>query len=337
MKALVTGGAGFIGSHLVERLLNDGHEVTALDRMGISYRNISHLLEARNLPLTSLSLDLGDFKFAKALNKFLSEKKIDWVFHLAGLADIVPSINDPAEYFKANVLGTINVLEASRQTDVKRFIYTSSSSIYGVPDSGDIPTSENAKIKPQYPYAETKYQGERWVSHYSQIYGLPAVSLRLFNVYGPRSRTSGVYGAVFGVFLAQKINGRPFTVVGDGLQSRDFTFVSDVCDAFVKAAESSITSEVFNVGSGKPQTILRLCELLGGDIIHIPKRPGEPDCTWADITKIRKMLNWQPKVSFERGVAIMFENIDYWKNAPVWTSESIREATKDWFAFLGKP
>ena len=161
------------------------------------------------------------------------------------------------------------------------------------------------------------------------------MSLRLFNVYGTRSRTSGTYGAVFGVFLAQKLAGKPFTVVGTGEQTRDFTYVTDIADAFYTAAISNITNEIFNVGSGGTYSVNRLCELLGGETIHIPKRPGEPDCTFADTTKIEKVLNWKAKVSLEQGVKEILDNIDYWRAAPVWTPDSIEEATKDWFKYLG--
>src|SRR5258708_6829037 len=178
--------------------------------------------------------------------------------------------------------------------------------------------------------------GEQTALHWGQVYSLPVVSLRLFNVYGPRSRTSGTYGAVFGVFLAQKLAGKPFTVVGDGTQTRDFTFVTDVVDAFITAAKSDVSGEVFNVGSGNTYSVNRLVELLGGEVVYIPKRPGEPDCTFADTRKIQQMLSWQPKVSFEQGVAAMLENIDYWREAPLWTPESISAATRDWFTYLGK-
>ncbi|HNQ36178.1 MAG TPA: GDP-mannose 4,6-dehydratase, partial [bacterium] len=157
-----------------------------------------------------------------------------------------------------------------------------------------------------------------------------------FNVYGPRARTSGTYGAVFGVFLAQKLNGRPFTVVGDGSQTRDFVFVTDVARAFVAAAESEAAGQVFNVGSGRPQSINRIVELLGGEKIHIPRRPGEPDCTHADISRITAELGWRPEVSLEAGVKIMLENIDYWRQAPLWTPEKIAEATRDWFTHLDR-
>jgi UDP-glucose 4-epimerase len=225
------------------------------------------------------------------------------------------------------------MLEAARHAGVGRFLYAASSSCYGIPDA--YPTPETAPARPQYPYALTKLIGEQCVLHWSQLYRLPAISLRLFNVYGPRSRTSGTYGAVFGVFLAQKLKGLPFTVVGDGTQSRDFTFVADVADAFVTAAQSTIAGEVFNVGTGAPVSVNRLVELLKGDVVHVPKRPGEPDCTHADIGKIQRRLGWRPKVSIEEGVRILLENIEYWRQAPVWTPDSIEVATRDWFRYLG--
>jgi UDP-glucose 4-epimerase len=326
MRALVTGGAGFIGSHLVDRLLNDGHEVVILDNFSTGrLENLSHHKGKINLSINSV--DVSKFK---EINDYFNQ--VDWVFHLAALADIVPSIRYPYEYHRSNVDGTVSVLEAARQAQVKRFVYAASSSCYGIPDC--YPTPEGAEIRPQYPYALTKYIGEQYVLHWGKVYKLPVVSLRLFNVYGPQSRTSGTYGAVFGVFLAQKLKNKPFTVVGDGTQTRDFTFVADVVNAFIKVAESDIQNEVFNVASGNTYSVNRLVKLLGGDAVYIPKRPGEPDCTLADISKIRQFLNWEPKVSFENGVKILLENIDYWKVAPVWTPESISEATKEWFEYL---
>ena len=253
---------------------------------------------------------------------------------MAALADIVPSIVNPGDYYKSNVLGTFSVVEAARKAKVKKIVYTASSSCYGIPDK--YPTPETSPIKPEYPYALTKRLGEETVLHWGKVYNLPVISLRLFNVYGPRSRTSGTYGAVFGVFLAQKLKNMPFTVVGDGSQTRDFIYVTDVAKAFYAAVNSDIAGEVFNVGSGQPQSVNRLIELIGGEKTYIPERPGEPDCTWADVTKIKSMLNWETKVSFEDGVKEILENIDYWREAPVWTPDSIKEATKDWFAYLGQ-
>lgn len=328
MRYLVTGGAGFIGSHLVGRLLKDGHEVTVIDNF--STGRPQNLTQQKNNPhLKLIEADISDFN--KIAPYF---KGIDKVFHIAALADIVPSIVNPINYYQSNVTGTMCVAEACRLSGVKKLLYAASSSCYGIPDI--YPTPETAKIQPQYPYALTKFLGEQIIFHWSKVYKLAVVSLRLFNVYGPRSRTSGTYGAVFGVFLAQKLNHRPFTVVGDGCQSRDFVFVNDVVEAFVLASDSNCRDEVMNVGSGNTYSVNYLVELLGGDSVHIPKRPGEPDRTFADIAKISKILGWKPRVSFEEGVKILLENIDYWKNAPLWTPEKIDQATKEWFQYLAK-
>jgi len=327
-KALVTGGAGFIASHLVDKLLEEGYSVVVVDDFSTGRpENLEHHKNNKNLKIEKV--DITDF--GKILPFF---RGVDQVFHLAALADIVPSIVNPSGYYSSNVNGTFNVVEAARLAGVKKLVYAASSSCYGIPDA--YPTKEAAEIRPQYPYALTKNLGEQLVLHWGHVYKLPVISLRLFNVYGPRSRTSGTYGAVFGVFLAQKLNNKPFTVVGDGKQTRDFVFVTDVANAFFTAANSDCQQEVMNVGSGYTYSVNRLVELLKGKVVYIPKRPGEPDCTFADTTKIKKLLGWSPKVSFEQGVGIILENIDYWRSAPVWTPEKIDSATKDWFKYLSK-
>ncbi len=327
-KVVVTGGAGFIGSHLTEALLKAGHTVVVIDNFSTGrLENLAFLQD--NPGLNIVESDVNDID---KITPFF--KGADFVFHLAALADIVPSIVNPLAYHRANVDGTASVLEVIRKScpQLKKFVYSASSSCCGLPDV--VPTPETAKIDPQYPYAITKYLGEQIVLSWAKIYKLPVLSLRLFNVYGPRARTSGTYGAVFGVFLAQKIHNRPYTVVGDGTQTRDFTFVTDVVNAFIAAAESSRISEFMNVGSDNTYSINSLVEILGGKVVYIPKRPGEPDCTFADIAKIKKMLGWKPKVTFREGVKIMLANIDYWKEAPVWDPAKIEEATKDWFVYL---
>ena len=324
--ALVTGGAGFIGSHLVDALLAEDISVRVVDNYSTG--------RPENLAHVSGKVEIIEADIAKSGSWQKSIQGADWVFHLGALADIVPSIQRPEDYFSANVNGTFNVLEAARNAGVKRFIYAASSSCYGIPES--YPTAETAEISPQYPYALTKRLGEELVMHWAQLYNLPAIALRLFNVYGPRSRTSGTYGAVFGVFLAQKLAGKPFTVIGDGTQTRDFTYVTDVASAFLTAAKSSSYAEIYNVGSGETVSVNRLVELLGGEVTYIPKRPGEPDCTYADITKIRRELKWQPKVNIKHGVDNVLANIDYWKSAPVWTPATIAVATQDWFKYLGE-
>lgn len=327
MKTLVTGGCGFIGSHLAEQLLSQGHEVVILDNL--SCGRLANIASFEKHPkLRVVIADIVDREqIALAFNS------IDWVFHLAGIADIVPSIERPDAYFQNNVVGTLNVLQCARDAGVKRLVYAASSSSYGIP--AQYPTPETSAILPQYPYALTKYMGEELVLQWAQVYKLPAVSLRLFNVYGPRSRTTGAYGAVFGVFLAQKLNGKPYTVVGDGLQTRDFTYVADVANAFVHAAQSEASGEAINVGSGNHYSVNYLVSLLGGEKVHIPKRPGEPDCTFADTAKIKRLLNWAPQVSFERGVQNMLDVIENWRDAPVWDQKTIDRATSAWFKYLG--
>ncbi len=327
MKTLVTGGAGFIGSHLVDALLLQNHKVIVIDDLSTGrLDNLSEVKSNKNLQIVDESITEKE-----KISEYFPN--IDWVFHLAGLADIVPSISNPENYFRVNSLGTMNVLELSRNNGVKRFIYAASSSCYGIPKL--YPTPESSDIQVEYPYALTKYLGEECVLHWGKVYDLPVISLRLFNVYGPRSRTTGTYGAVFGVFLAQKINKKPLTVVGDGTQLRDFTFVSDVVNAFLNAADSTVRQEIFNVGSGSPQSVNRLVELLEcEDIEYIPKRPGEPDCTHADVSKIKEILGWEAKFSFSSGVKIMLDNLKDWENAPLWTSDTIKKETEDWFSKL---
>lgn len=324
---VVTGGAGFIGSHMVDLLIARGQAVRAIDNLAGGRRenlaqhasNPDFVLEERDVR----SYEPGDPLFRGA----------NCVFHFAGIGDIVPSIERPAEYMSANVQGTVRMLECARRAQVRKFVYAASSSCYGLAKT---PTREDHPIAPQYPYALSKYQGEQAAFHWHHVYRLPVNSIRIFNAYGTRARTSGAYGAVFGVFLRQKLAGKPLTVVGDGTQKRDFLYVTDIARAFLAAAETQHAGRFWNLGAGNPQSINRLVELLGGEKIHIPKRPGEPDCTWADIAKITAELDWKAKVSFEEGVAKIVADIDYWKNAPLWDPESIARATKTWFEYLGQ-
>jgi UDP-glucose 4-epimerase len=329
MLDLVTGGAGFIGSHLTDRLLALGRSVRVVDNMASG--NPRNLAQHQGNP--RLELRVADVADPDAMASAM--KGVDRVFHLAALADIVPSIQNPEGYFRSNVVGTFTMLQAARAAKIRRFVYVASSSCYGIPDS--YPTPETAEIRPQYPYALTKWLGECEVMHWAQVYGLPAISLRFFNIYGPRARTNGTYGAVFGVFLAQLLAGKPLTIVGDGEQTRDFTYVSDAVDALICAAESSKAGLCLNVGSDNPVSVNTLVQLLKAPAaVNIPKRPGEPDCTFADTTRIKAELAWKASVPIEEGVQNMLKAIDYWRDAPVWTPESIAEATKDWFAYLGR-
>ena len=325
---LVTGGAGFIGSHLVDRLLAQGRTVRAFDNFAVG-RRTNLRQHSQNSRLEIVEGDVADRAAVMA-----ATEGVERIFHLAARADIVPSIQEPEAYFRSNVDGTFCLLEAARRRGAKRFVYVASSSCYGIPATYP-PPKRRRPIRAIRMHL-TKYLGEQLVMHWAEVYRLPAVSVRFFNVYGPRARTSGTYGAVFGVFLAQLLAGEPLTVVGDGEQTRDFTFVSDAVDALIAVAESDKIGEIYNVGSGSPVSVNELVRQLGSPpTVHIPKRPGEPDCTWADISKIRRDLGWQPKVSFAEGVRVMRDNIDYWRDAPVWTASRIAEATSDWFRFLG--
>jgi UDP-glucose 4-epimerase len=328
MQDLVTGGAGFIGSHLVDRLLAEGRRVRVIDNFVVGRR--SNLGQHAGNP----ALEINECDIVDKAAVTAACAGVQRIFHLAARADVVPSIQEPEAYFRANVDGTFTVLEGARAHAVKRIVYVASSSCYGIPDV--YPTAETSPADARYPYALTKYLGEQLVMHWVRTYGLPCASVRFFNVYGPRARTSGTYGAVFGVFLAQLLSKQPLTIVGDGEQTRDFTFVSDAVDALLTVANSDAVGEIYNVGSGRPVSVNELVRLLGSPpTVNIPKRPGEPDCTWADITKIRRELAWEPKVSIADGVRAMLANIDYWRDAPVWTASSIAEATADWFRYLG--
>ena len=323
--AIVTGGAGFIGSHMVDLLLARDFKVRVIDNLvGGREQNIAQ--HKRNPDFVLERADIRDYEPGAALFQ-----GADYVIHFAGIGDIVPSIERPTEYISINVLGTVRMLECARHVGVKQFVYAASSSCYGLART---PTREDHPIVPQYPYALSKYQGEQAAFHWHQVYKLPVNSIRIFNAYGTRSRTSGAYGAVFGVFLKQKLAGKPLTVVGDGTQTRDFLYVTDIAEAFLLAAETGKSGQVWNLGAGNPQPVNRLVELLAGPVVYIPKRPGEPDCTWADIAKIQLDLSWAQKVSFEEGVGRILADIEYWRDAPLWDPESIAQATAGWFKAL---
>ena len=328
IKSIVTGGAGFIGSHLVDKLVENGHFVTVIDNLSTGrINNIAHHSK-KNVKL--VKVDISKYK---GLEKIFKDNS--YVFHLAGLADIVPSIENPGRYFDANVLGTLNILKACKNLKLKKLIYAASASCYGIPKK--YPTNENSKIDLQYPYALTKFLGEKMVMHWAKVYNMPNLSLRFFNVYGLRSRTTGAYGAVFGVFLAQKFSNKPLTIVGDGKQTRDFINVKDLVNAIYKASiKKNLKGKIFNLGSGKETSVNEIAKIIGGKKITVPKRPGEPDRSQADITKIKDELGWSPKITVKAGVKELLRNIDNWSDAPVWTPKLIKKATKTWFKLLKK-
>lgn len=327
MNFIVTGGAGFIGSHVVDFLIGkNAKNVTVID--DISTGNL------QNLDLTSRNINFIKYDISNSLNDIEWQQiQYDAIFHLAALADIVPSIRNPENYMRVNVQGTVNVMQLARHLKVKRVVYAASSSCYGVPNS--FPTYEDASIKPLYPYALSKYLGEQIFFHWLEIYRLKGISLRLFNVYGPRARTSSNYGAVLGVFLAQKTAGLPLTVVGDGNQVRDFTYVRDVAKAFYLAYKSAFSGLAVNIGTGQPRSINELVKILKSDFVFIPKRPGEPDKTQSSTSRAREILQWKAETDLEQGLNETLKSIKDWKSAPLWTPDKIEKETRDWFKYLG--
>ena len=325
-RVLITGGAGFIGSHTVDSFLKKDFNVRVIDNLvGGNLKNIEHLKNNKNF-----QFEKQDILRLDKVKKFISE--CEYVVHFAGIGDIVPSIKYPKKYFENNVLGTVKLLDILNPKKIKKFVYAASSSCYG---KAKTPTDENHLINPLYPYALSKYQGEQIALHWHKVYKFPVNSIRIFNAYGTRSRTTGAYGAVFGVFLKQLIAKQPLTVVGDGSQRRDFLYVSDVAEAFYLATATKITGSIWNLGSGNPQSVKKLVQLLNPKkIIFIPKRPGEPNITYANIKKIQKDLNWKPAIPFEEGVSKILDNIEYWRNAPLWNKSNIAKETKLWFKYL---
>ena len=298
-KSVITGGAGFIGSNLTDHLVKAGHKVVILDNFVSGKRsNLSH---HKNQNVKIIKIDIS-----KDNNLERYFKNIDYVFHLAGLAEIIPSIKNPKKYFVNNVLGTLNVIEAAKKTKIKKLIYAASSSCYGTPKS--FPTSEKSKIDLKHPYAVTKYMGEELVLKYASIFNMPNISFRFFNVYGPRLNLSVQYSAVMGNFLSQKKNNKPLTIVGDGKQTRDFIHVDDLAKAFLKTIKSKSVNKIYNLGSGKKTSINTIAKIFGGKKKFIEKRPGEPKNSLADISKIKKDINWKPSINIEDGIKKLLKN-----------------------------
>ncbi len=296
MRVLVTGGSGFIGSHIVEELHKRGDIVANLD---IIYPTNYHI------PGWLGDCDIRNFG---AVKFYFAHFKPDYVIHCAARARIQPSLQNPIETYTTNVLGTLNLLETSRMFRVKKFIYSASSSVY----AGHIalPMVESMEPRPLNPYAYSKLMGEMLVRQYAKNFGLKTCSLRYFNVYGPRQPRDGQYATVIGIFLRQRKNNEPFTIVPDGNQRRDFTWVGDVVNANILAMESdkACGGDIFNIGAAKNYSILEIADIIGGKNyphVFIAPRIGEARETLANISKTKKLLGWEPKISFREGIEIL--------------------------------
>ena len=292
-RSIITGGAGFIGSNLTDHLVRIGHKVIVIDNFVSGKKtNLSH---HKKKDVKIIKIDIS-----KSKNLYKYFKGADYIFHLAGLAEIIPSIKNPKKYFDNNVIGSLNVVEAAKKAKVKKFIYAASSSCYGTPKS--FPTSEKSKIDLKHPYAVTKYMGEELIMKYASIFKMPNISFRFFNVYGPRLNTSGQYSAVIANFLSQMKTKKPLTIVGNGKQTRDFIHVDDLANAFIKVIKSNLANRIYNLGSGKRTSINTIAKIFGGKRKFVPNRPGEPKNSLANISKAKKEINWKPKITIEEGI-----------------------------------
>lgn len=286
MKALVTGGAGFIGSHVVDALIARGDEVICVDDKSAPQNDVFYWNEAA----TNINADIRN------LHESVYHG-VDVVFHLAARSRIQPTVNNPSECFSVNVLGTQQVLEMSRRAGVKRVVYSASSSYYG--HASKPPFLEYAPKGCATPYSLSKWQGEEVCDLYTKLYGLSTISLRYFNVYGPREPLKGEYAPVMGLFKRQKQAGQPMTIVGDGNQRRDFTHISDAVEANLLAAERVNVTGPVNIGTGRNYSINELAVMIGGDRLYVPERVGETRETLANTMRAREELGWAPKVSLE--------------------------------------
>ena len=299
LKSVITGGAGFIGSNLTDHLVRIGHKVIVLDNFVSGKKsNLSHHKKK------DLKIIKDDISNSKNLEKYF--KGADYIFHLAALAEVIPSIKNPKKYFKNNVIGTLKVVEAAKKVNIKKLIYAASSSCYGNPKK--FPTSEKDKIDLNNPYAATKFIGEEIIMKYADMFKMPNISFRFFNVYGPRLNISGQYSAVIGNFLSQKKNNIPLTIVGNGKQTRDFIHVDDLVSAFIKVIKSRYVKKIYNIGSGKRTSINTIASIFNGKKKFIPIRPGEPKDSLANISKLKKDINWKPKISIESGIKQLLSN-----------------------------
>ena len=286
MKYVITGGAGFIGSNLVERLVKEGNEVHVIDNFSFGK------LENCNKKAHYCNIDLSQKSNFNQVKEVC--KNADSVFHLACIARVQPSIKNPVEYEMNNTISTVNILKASVESNVRRFIYSSSSSVYG--NQTNLPLKEDFKTNPLSPYGAQKLYGEILCKTFSKVYGLETVSLRYFNVYGEKQNIDGAYALVIGIFLNQRFNEKSLTVRGDGSQRRDFTYVGDVVRANILASRSEHvgSGEIINIGNGKNKSINEIASYVGGKIKYI-EPVLEPFETLADNLKAKKLLNWEPK------------------------------------------
>lgn len=303
MRVIVTGSSGFIGGHLAEALLKEGHEVVGID-------NLKSGLQTTEKKLSSFSnfiLCRDDIR-SRYMYEIFCDFKPSWVFHLAAIPGVTNSINDPIETNDVNVNGTLNILYSARKSKVKKFIFSSSSSVYG--GVANLPTKEDSPLRPKSPYALQKLIGEEYCKMFSNLYGLETTSLRYFNIFGPRQRADSEYAAVISSFCKAKKDGVPPKIYGDGKQFRDFTYVDNVVYANIMAAKSEINlnGQAFNIGCGEKTDLLTIAEKLGCmNPVFLDDRPGDVRCSQADISSAKNAIKYKPKIFLEEGLSRTLE------------------------------
>lgn len=308
-ECLVTGAAGFIGSHLVEGLAAAGHAVVGVDNFDTLYARAAKEANLAELAAgTMVAFYEADVRDEAAMARIMADHSVTAVFHLAARGGVRPSVNRPADYVDINIRGTLSVLEAARQTGVQKFVFASSSSVYGLGD--DIPFREGqALLSPASPYAATKIAGEALCHTYHHLHGLQVTCLRLFTVYGPRQRPDLAVNS----FVRQMLAGQPVALYGDGTSSRDYTFVGDVVRGFVAALDKDWGFQIINLASGRPVGLLELVKTLGEilgvepEIRFQPPQPGDVPHTWGDVTRARELLGWRPRVTLKEGLTAFVE------------------------------
>ena len=328
---MVTGSAGFVGFHTCQTFLWYKWKVIGLDAItdyyDVNLKKDRHKILEENHDFKSYEGFLQD---QKLLEEIFSKHKPNIIIHLAAQAGVRYSIENPISYVESNLIGTFHILEMARKYKPEHLLIASTSSVYG--SNKEMPLHENQKSDTQMSfYAATKKSNEAMAHSYSHLYDIPITTFRFFTVYGPWGRPDM---ALF-KFTRNILSGKPIDVYNNGNMVRDFTYVSDIVEAlYLLAQNKKIKSEIFNIGSGKTISINKLVSLLNGKKTFIPKRPGEPDITFADISKIKNKIGWKPKIDIKQGVKIMLSNLNDYKDQPLWNKSSIKKATSEWFKFL---
>ncbi len=320
-RSLVTGAAGFLGSHLVDKLIKAGHDVIALDILPLEERQ--NLSQWKDSPrLTHSQRDITQLQENEDIFK-----EVDTVFHLAGKECATDSLNNPTEYFNINVIGTMKVLQACKNAQVKKVVYASSFEVYG---DSSTPTLETDPQYPLSPSALSKKTAEEMVFHWAEIFQFEAVALRIFNAFGPRYKSHKSFGNGFEAWMKQSLQDKPLTFIGEKDQIVDFIYCTDVANAFLTASEEVKSGEAYNIGSGKPHSLQEIANFLRSNSIHDNSTHLHSQKSWADISKFQFDSNWQPRVPLSSGIEFSLEVVKEWENSKTWDHDELEKFLLPW-------